>query len=114
MQGFQLSFFTRSDARYGHHPLGDWLVQEARRLGMGGATLIGANEGYGRDRRIHSVHFIEMSDQPIEVSLAVSAEDCDRSMARLRELKLDLFNVKAPIEFGRTLEGAPGSETRHE
>lgn len=104
MQGFQLSFFTRADARHEHRALSEWLLEEARSQGIGGATLIGANEGFGRDRRIHSVHFVEMSDQPIEVTLAASAADCDRFLARLRELAIDVFYVKAPIEFGSTLE----------
>lgn len=30
MQGFQLSFYTRADARHDHQPVGEWL------LGFGG------------------------------------------------------------------------------
>lgn len=104
MQGYQLTFFTQQDRQHGHHSLGDWLVQEARRLGIGGATLIGASEGFGHHRKIHSAHFFELADQPLEVTMAVSAEEAERIFARLREERIDLFYVMTTAEFGMTSE----------
>ena len=72
MKGYQLSFFTQQDRKHGHQPLGEWLLEEERRLGIGGATLLTAAEGFGHARKIHSARFFELSDQPIEVTLAVS------------------------------------------
>ena len=57
MIGYQLTFFTQQDRKHDHMPLGEWLVQEARKLGIGGATLIVATEGFGHDRKLHSAHF---------------------------------------------------------
>ena len=48
MQGYQLTFFTQQDRKHGHMSLGDWLLKEARKLGVGGATLIAASEGLNR------------------------------------------------------------------
>ncbi|SFM95617.1 DUF190 domain-containing protein [Nitrosomonas communis] len=45
MQGFQVTFFTQQDRRHGSLPLGEWLLQEARRLGVAGATLIAVLHG---------------------------------------------------------------------
>ena len=45
MQGFQVTFFTQQDRRHGSLPLGEWLLQETRRLGVAGATLVAATEG---------------------------------------------------------------------
>ncbi len=39
MQGYQLTFFTQQDRRHGRTPLGEWLLQEALKMGVGGATL---------------------------------------------------------------------------
>ena len=33
MQGHQLTFFTQQDRSHSGLPLGEWLLQEARRLG---------------------------------------------------------------------------------
>ena len=104
MKGLQLTFFTQQDRRHGTLPLGEWLIQEARRLGVAGATLIAASEGFGQDRRLHSAHFLELADQPIEVLMALSIADADRLFARLREENIRVFCVQTPIEFGMTGE----------
>ena len=104
MQGYQLTFFTQQDRRHGFTPLGDWLLQEARRLGIKGATLIAAAEGFGHDRRMHSAHFFDLADQPQEVTMAVTADEAQRLFQRLHEGKIKIFYVKSPIEFGMTGE----------
>ena len=47
-------------------------------------------------------HFFELADQPIEVTMALSETDTERLFQRLREEKINVFYVKAPIEFGMT------------
>lgn len=104
MQGFQITFFTQQDRKHGHQPLGEWLLQAARGLGVGGGTLTAASEGFGHDRKLHSAHFFELADQPLEVTLAVSAEDAQRLFQHLRDEGVKVFYVKTPIEFGVTGE----------
>lgn len=102
MNGCQLTFFTQQDRKHHSHSLAHWLLEEARRLGISGATLITGAEGFGHDRTIRSSRFFELTDQPIEVTMAVSNSDADRLLARLKEEGVDIFYVKAPIEFGMT------------
>lgn len=102
MHGFQLTFFTQQDKRHHGKLLTEWLLEEAKLLGIGGATVIAASEGFGHGGRRHSAHFFELADQPVEVTMAMSAEASDRLFARLREEGLKVFYVKAPIEFGVT------------
>ena len=104
MHGYQLTFFTQQDRRHRGHSLAQWLLEEARSLGISGATLITASEGFGHDRKIRSAHFFELTDQPLEVTMAVSAADAERLLARLNEEAINIFYVKAPIEFGMTGE----------
>jgi PII-like signaling protein len=102
MHGYQLTFFTQQDHRHHGKSLAHWLVEQAREMGIGGATLVAASEGFGHRRRIHSVHFIELADQPLEVVMAVTAEEADRFFAKLKEEKIKLFYSKVPVEFGTT------------
>ena len=104
MLGFQLTFFTQQDRRHCGMPLGQWLLEVAHGIGVRGATLMAAAEGFGHDRKIRSTRFFELTDQPIEVTMAVSGEEADRLFARLKEEKVRIFFVKTPIEFGMTGE----------
>lgn len=102
MNGFQLTFFTQQDRLHKHAPLGQWLLSEAQRMGLRGATLTAAGEGFGHDGKLHSAHFFELADQPIEVTMALSAADVQRLMDRLHQENIKVFYVKTPIEFGMT------------
>lgn len=103
MQGYQLTFFTVQNRRHGHQQLSEWLMHEIKSLG-GGATLIAATEGFGRGHKLHSAHFIDLADQPIEVSTALSTAETESLFQRLREEKINVFYTKMPIEFGMTGE----------
>jgi PII-like signaling protein len=105
VNGYQITFFTVQDHRHKGKPVGDWLVHVAKELGLTGATLIAGAEGFGHHRRIHSVHFIELTDQPLEVVMIVTAEEADRLFERLEREGLQLFYAKTPVEFGTI--GAP-------
>lgn len=100
MNGYQLTFFTQQDRKHAGKPLADWLVQLAREMNLRGATLVAATEGYGHARRVHSAHFFELADQPLEVVLAVTEEESERLFERLRSEGVRVFYVKTPIEFG--------------
>lgn len=104
MHGYQLTFFTQQSRKHNGLPLGEWLLQEARRLGIKGATLTAANQGFGHDGKLHSAHFFELSDQPIEIIMALSETDAARMFARLQEERINVFFVKTPIEYGMSGE----------
>ena len=100
MNGYQITFFTVQGYRHKGKPVGDWLVQLAKELGLTGATLIAAGEGFGHHRRIHSARFIELTDQPQEVVMIVTIEEADSLFARLKTEGIHLFYSKTPAEFG--------------
>lgn len=102
MQGYQLTFFTQQDRTHHGRPLAEWLVEEARCLGVGGATLTAAAEGFGHGGRIHSAHFFELADQPLMVTMAVSEAETERIFERLRQEGISMFYTKTPIEYGMT------------
>jgi PII-like signaling protein len=102
MHGFQLTFFTQQDRRHGSQPLAHWLLEEARTIGISGATMIPAAEGFGHGGKIRSAHFFELTEQPIELTMAVKGEDAERLFARLKAEGVNIFYVKTPIEFGMT------------
>ncbi|PLZ02908.1 hypothetical protein CY652_08295 [Burkholderia sp. WAC0059] len=100
MDGYLVTFYTQQDRRHRGKPVADWLVQLSGELGLRGATLIPAAEGIGHDRRLHSAHFFELTDQPVSVQMAVTTAECTRLFERLKTERVHLFYVKAPVEFG--------------
>jgi len=110
MNGYQITFFTQQDKRHHGKPLADWLVHLAQEMGLRGATLLAGGEGFGHHRRIHSAHFFELADQPVEVMIAVTADEADKLFERLKAEDVHLFYVKTPVEFGTVgrTEGEPG------
>jgi PII-like signaling protein len=104
MQGYQLTLFTIRNRKHGSKPLGQWLLEEAQRLGVRAASLISASEGYGQDDQVHSARFFELGDQPVEVSMALSTEELTRFMARLAEEQIKVAYTKVAVEYGTTGE----------
>jgi len=100
MKGYQVTFFTQQDHRHKRKPLAEWLMLAARDLGLRGATVSCASEGFGHHGRIHSAHFFELADQPQEVVMAVTEEEAGRLFDLLKTENVHLFYVKIPVEFG--------------
>lgn len=100
MNGYQITFFTHQDKRHKGKQIGEWLVHLAQEMGLRGATLLAGGEGFGHHRKIHSAHFFELADQPVEVMIAVTAEESGRLFEKLKAEGVHLFYVKTPVEFG--------------
>ena len=74
-------------------------------MGIGGATLISATEGFGHRQHLHRVHLVDLSEQPLEVVMAVTSDESDRLFAKLASEKIRVVYSKSPVEFG-TVGGA--------
>ncbi len=102
MTGFQVTFFTCQDRRHGHEPVYEWLMHLVASLGIHGATLTMGAESLGRSGKLHSKYFVELADQPIEVTVAMTENQCKTLFERLEAEKANLFYIKSPVEFGRS------------
>jgi len=100
-KGYQLKFFMEQNERHGKTPLYEWLIEVARERGIAGATAFFGTMGFGEHRKVHSAHFFELLDQPVEVSMIVTEEETNKLLQFLREENANLFYVKTPVEFGR-------------
>jgi PII-like signaling protein len=101
MKGFQLVFSTLQSRK---HPNGErlshWLVEVAEKIGIKGVTILQATQGIGRDGKLHSSTFFELADEPLEIIMNVSEEECEKLFELLSEEKLGLFYTKTAIEYG--------------
>jgi PII-like signaling protein len=100
MKGFQISFLAEQNRRIEHKQAMDWLLHLAKELGISGCTVFSGVESYGSDGRRHSARFFELTDQPMEMVMAVTEEQADQLFARINKIDTKLFYIKTPIEFG--------------
>jgi uncharacterized protein len=98
--GYQITFFSHQDRRFKGRQIGDWLMKLVQELELRGATLHSGGESFARGRRVHSAHFFELADQPVEVQIAVTTEEATKLFDRLKAEGVHLFYVKTAVEFG--------------
>lgn len=68
-------FIGESDRAAGRQPLYEAIVQQARELGLAGATVLRGSEGFGANSVVHKATLLEMStDLPIVIEI-VDAEE---------------------------------------
>jgi len=101
MKGTLLRFYVHENRRHDHVLLYEWLLAEARKLGIHGGSAFRAIAGFGRHGVIHEEHFFELAgDLPVEIDFAVGADDAERLLDRIRAERISVFYVRLPIEFG--------------
>lgn len=100
MKGYQVTFFTIEGRHHGRRSMGHWLMETIKSIGIRGVTMTVGIEGVGRHGRLHSAHFFELADQPVEVTAAVGEEQCSELFATLERERANVFYVKTPVEFG--------------
>ena len=105
MKGTLLRFYVHENRRHHRVLLYDWLLDEAKQLGIRGGSAFRAIAGFGRHGVRHEEHFFELAgESTVEVEVAVSDEEADRLVARIRAEGVAIFYVRIPVEFG-TVDG---------
>lgn len=101
MKGTLLRFYVHENRRHRHALLYDWLLEQARELGINGGSAFRAIAGFGRHGILHEEHFFELAgDVTVQVELAVSDDEAGRMLARIREEGIAIFYIRIPIEYG--------------
>ncbi len=96
-----LKFYISEKQRHGGALLHEWLLQEARRLGVPGGSAFRAIAGYGRHGHLHEETFFELAGElPVQVEFVLDAQHADRLLDALRSHKLNLFYVRYAVESG--------------
>lgn len=103
MQGICLKFFVNESQRHHGKLLYEWLLEQAKGMGIGGGTALRAIAGFGRHGRLHEEAFFELAgDLPVEIEFLVGTEQAERLLALLKTEGLRLFYVAIPAEYGIT------------
>lgn len=101
MQSVYLKFFVTEKQRHNGVVLHEWLLEEAKKLGVPGGSAFRAIAGYGRHGRLHEQTFFELAGElPVQVEFVLDAQLAEKLLEMLRAYKIDLFYVRYPVEAG--------------
>jgi PII-like signaling protein len=95
-----------------HHGilLYEWLLEQAKKIGIHGGSAFRAIAGFGRHGVLHEAHFFELAGElTVEVEFIVNDEDAERLFKLVRDEKIHLFYAKVPAEFA-VLNGDAGQD----
>jgi PII-like signaling protein len=82
----------------------DWLLDQARRLGIEGGSAFRAVAGYGRHGILAEQRFFELAGElPVVTEFIVSAAQAEQLLELLRAEKVDLLYVRWSAETGTTV-----------
>lgn len=103
MNGCFLKFYMMENRRHRHRLAYEWLLEEAKRLGLPGGAAFRSIAGYGRHRQLHEGRFFELAAYvPVEVGFVTTQEEADRFVEHVTKEGLSLFYIRLPVEFGYT------------
>jgi PII-like signaling protein len=101
MQNVYLKFYVTEKQHHEGALLYDWLLGQARKLGIPGGSAFRAIAGYGRHGHMHEETFFELAGElPLQVEFVLSADKADALLAALVPHKLNLFYVRYAVEAG--------------
>ena len=101
MNGTLLRFYVHENRKHRHRLLYEWLLEQAKALGIQGGSAFRAIAGFGRHGVLHEEHFFELAgDLTVEIDFAVSDNEAQRLLERIRGERISIFYVRMPIEYG--------------
>jgi PII-like signaling protein len=105
MNGTILRFYVHENRTYKHIALFEWLLEQAKKLGIHGGSAFRAIAGFGRHGILHEEHFFELAaDMTVEVEFVVTDGEAEALLALLRGERISIFYARVPAEFG-AIEG---------
>jgi PII-like signaling protein len=101
VKGACLRFYTHEDRKVGGVLFYEWLLAEAKKLGIHGGTAFKAMAGFGRHGITHEAKFFELAgDLTVEVEFMVTEDEARELLEIVREARLHVFYAILPAEFG--------------
>lgn len=105
MNGTLLRFYVHENRRHRHRLLYEWLLEQAKQMGIHGGSAFRAIAGYGRHGVLHEEHFFELAgDLTVEIDFAVGDDQAQQLLDLVAAEHISIFYVRMPIEYG-TIEG---------
>ena len=100
MKGIFLRLYLHERHKHHHELLYEWVLQEAKKLGIHGGTVFRAVAGFGHHGRVHFQHFYELAGElTMQVDFLVTDAEAEKLLDAIRNEDIRLLYMKVPVEF---------------
>jgi uncharacterized protein len=97
----QLTFYVTEKQRHAGKLLYEWLLEEARELGVHGGSAFHAIAGFGRHGRLHEETFFELAGElAVQVVFILDDALTEQMLSRVHAQSVDVFYVRHPVQAG--------------
>jgi uncharacterized protein len=98
-----LSFYISEKQHHAGMPLYEWLLEEAKSLGVHGGSAFRAIAGFGRHGKMHEETFFELAGElAVKVEFVVDDALAEQLLEKVRSQSMKIFYVKHPVLAGGT------------
>jgi hypothetical protein len=111
-QGKLLRVFIGESDRFGGMPLSEWIVREARKQGLAGATVLRGVEGFGAHSLLHTAKILRLStDLPVVIEIVDTEEKIEAFLPHIDEAIVEgLATVeRVEVRLYRSRHGKAGT-----
>jgi PII-like signaling protein len=103
MDGLFLRFYLREGDRVNGRLAWEWLLEQAKAIGVRGGSAFRAIAGFGRHRVLHEERFFELAGAiTVEVEFIVTASEATQLLDLVAKENLRAVYARIPAEFGVT------------
>ena len=96
-----LSFYISEKQHHAGMPMYEWLLEEAKSLGVHGGSAFRAIAGFGRHGRMHEETFFELAGElAVKVEFIVDDALAEQLLEKIRSQGLKLFHVRQRVQTG--------------
>ena len=96
-----LTFYVSEKQHHGGMPLYEWLLEEAKTIGVHGGSAFRAIAGFGRHGRMHEETFFELAGElSVKVEFILDDALAARLLENVRSQNMKVFHTKQAVQAG--------------
>ena len=96
-----LAFYVSEKQRHAGMPSYEWLLEEAKALGIHGGSAFRAIAGFGRHGRLHEETFFELAGElAVKVEFILDDALAGQMLERVRAQNMNVFYVRQEVQSG--------------
>lgn len=101
MPTLYLKFYLTEKQRRGEQLLYDWLLDQARQIGIPGGSVFRSIAGFGRHGNLHAETFVELGGElPVQVEFILEEHQAQALLVSVQNHHLNIRYVYYPVTSG--------------